>query len=184
MLAPKETEEQPMKRLKRLPKLILGILLLAMALVANQASADDQTVQVYIPSVQRNPPTYAEQVVALVNQERVCRDIPRLEMHAALMDAAAAHSLDMATSGTVSHTGSEGSDPDDRIRRAGYNPGYWGECVAGGYPTPAQVVAGWMNSTSHRDILLSRNYVHIGAGYACSGSGLSHYWTVDVASPG
>lgn len=173
-----------MKRPKRLPQLILVILLMTTAWLAHRASADDQTVQVYIPSVQRNPPTYAEQVVALVNQERVSRDIPRLEMRAALMDAAAAHSLDMAISGTVSHTGSDGSDPDDRIRRTGYSPGYWGECVAAGYPTPAEVVAGWMNSPPHRDILLSRNYVHIGAGYACSGSGLSHYWTVDVASPG
>jgi len=184
MLAPIETQEWPMKRPKRLPQLILGILLMTTAWLAHQASADDQTVQVYIPSVQRNPPTYAEQVVALVNRERVSRDIPRLEMHAALMDAAAAHSLDMASTGNPSHTGSDGSDPDDRIRRAGYNPGYWGECVAAGYPTPAEVVAGWMNSPPHRDILLSRNYVHIGAGYACSGIGLSHYWTVDVASPG
>ncbi|MGC9359547.1 MAG: CAP domain-containing protein [Anaerolineae bacterium] len=174
-----------MQRPTRFPQLLLGILLVALALMTVEASANGQTARVYIPSVQRNPPTYADQVIALVNQERASRGIPRLDAHPALMDAAAAHSLDMASTGAPSHTGSDGSDPDDRMRSAGYNPSYWGECVAAGYPTPAEVVAGWMNSPSHRGILLSRDYVHIGAGYAHSDAGgLTHFWTVDVASPG
>jgi len=110
-----------MKRSSRRQLIISIIAVLALAVVGNQASADGQTIQVYIPSVLRNPASYAEQVVALVNQERVDRGIPRLDAHPALMAAAATHSLDMATSGVLSHTGSDGSSAADRMRRAGYS---------------------------------------------------------------
>ena len=174
-----------MKRSSRRQLIISIIAVLALAVVGNQASADGQIIQVYIPSVLRSPASYAEQVVALVNQERVDRGIPRLDAHPALMAAAATHSLDMATSGVLSHTGSDGSSAADRMRRAGYEPGYWGECIAAGYATPAEVVAGWMNSPPHRSILLSRTYAHIGVGYAHSNAtGPTHFWTVDVATPG
>lgn len=168
----------------RRSQLMLCAITLTLAMIGSHAAADSQTARVYIPAVLRQPPSYAQQVIALINQERAARGIPCLEAHPALIAAAAAHSQDMAATGVLSHTGSDGSSPGDRIRRAGYEPNSWGECVAAGYPTPAEVVAGWMNSPAHRDILLSRSFVHIGAGHACADdSGTTHYWTVNVASP-
>ena len=172
-----------MQRMKRIAILILALALTSV-LATGQAMAAERRARAYLPAVQRQPPSYAAQVVALVNQERAAPGIPALTAHACLTAAAQAHTVDMATTGNISHTGSDGSSAGDRIRRAGYQPSTWGECIAAGYPTPADVVAGWMNSSGHRDILLSRSYVHIGVGYVrADGPGPTHYWTVNVASP-
>ena len=48
-----------------------------------------------------------------------------------------------------------------------------GENIARGHKTPAEVVTGWMNSTSHRAAILNSNYTHMGIGYDTNG----HYWT-------
>ena len=47
-------------------------------------------------------------------------------------------------------------------------------------PTPASVMNGWMNSTGHRNNILSTNNWEIGVGYATqSGSTYTRYWTQD-----
>jgi uncharacterized protein YkwD len=170
----------------RLKRFVLWLLILACAsaLATSQVTAAERRARAYLPAVQRQPPSYAAQVITLVNRERRSRGIPALTAHPCLTAAAQGHTVDMATTGNISHTGSDGSSAGDRIREAGYQPSTWGECIAAGYPTPADVVAGWMNSSGHREILLSRSYVHIGVGYVrLDGPGPTHYWTVNVASP-
>ena len=53
-----------------------------------------------------------------------------------------------------------------RAKNAGY--GYRGvaENIAGGSPTPAEVVEGWMNSPGHRANILRREYTHVAIGVA------------------
>ncbi len=55
-----------------------------------------------------------------------------------------------------------------------------GENIAAGYSTPQEVMNGWMNSTGHRNNILSTNNWEIGVGYASvNGSDYGRYWTQD-----
>ncbi|AKJ09830.1 lipoprotein [Streptomyces incarnatus] len=119
-------------------------------------------------------------VVQLVNAERAKAGCHPLTVNPELAKAAQAHSADMAAHQNMSHTGSDGSSPGDRITRAGYSWSAYGENVAYGYATPEQVMNGWMNSPGHRANILNCSYKEIGVGLAQPGS----YWTQDFGTAG
>ena len=104
---------------------------------------------------------------SLANQSRFGLDILnsfRYEKHLALLewdDAAAVCSADharyMASTGTLTHSGADGSTG---IRRyLSYNPGFkwtsWGENICAGAKNIFMCMNGWRNSRQHRTILLS-----------------------------
>lgn len=115
-------------------------------------------------------------IVELVNAQRAKAGCSRVTLDAPLAKAAQAHSQDMATHGNMSHTGSDGSSPGDRLTRAGYTWSTYGENVAYGYTTPEQVMAGWMASPGHKANILNCAFKEIGVGLA------STYWTQDFAT--
>jgi uncharacterized protein YkwD len=122
--------------------------------------------------------TYQNQVITLINQQRASRGLPALSTNALLTNAATTHTVDMASNNFFSHTGSDGSQPGDRITAAGYNWITWGETIAAGYQTPADVVNAWMQSQGHSEILLSTDYEDVGIGYiSLSGTTYGSYWT-------
>ncbi|MER7489805.1 CAP domain-containing protein [Streptomyces sp. NPDC126497] len=118
------------------------------------------------------------EVVELVNAERAKVGCSPVRANATLAAAAQKHSEDMAASGTMSHTGSDGSSPGDRITRAGYGWSTYGENVAYGYSTPGQVMNGWMTSPGHKANILNCAFEEIGVGLAQPGS----YWTQDFGT--
>lgn len=122
-------------------------------------------------------------VVTLVNVRRVEAGLRPVRLHAAVHTAARKHSADQARMGRMTHTGSDGSNPGQRISREGYRWSAWGENVAMGYLTPRAVMRAWMNSPGHRANILSRSFRHIGVGVRRSGNG-TLYWTMDLARPG
>ncbi|MEU1079349.1 CAP domain-containing protein [Streptomyces sp. NPDC005908] len=115
-------------------------------------------------------------VVELVNAERAGAGCSPVTANATLNTAAQRHSEDMASTGTMSHTGSDGSDPGARITRAGYTWSTYGENVAYGYSTPEQVMQGWMTSPGHKANILNCSFKEIGVGL--SGT----YWTQDFGT--
>ncbi|MET7660883.1 CAP domain-containing protein [Streptomyces sp. NPDC005463] len=117
-------------------------------------------------------------VLALVNNERSKAGCSPLTMNAKLTEAAQDHSKDMATHRNMSHTGSDGSSPEDRITRAGYSWSSYGENVAYGYSTPEKVMAAWMSSPGHKRNILDCSFKEIGIGVAQPGS----YWTQDFGT--
>ncbi|MFC5959577.1 CAP domain-containing protein [Streptomyces pratens] len=117
-------------------------------------------------------------VVELVNAERGKAGCSPVKVNTALTAAAQKHSEDMAASGSMSHTGSDGSSPDDRITRAGYSWSTYGENVAYGYSTPERVMAGWMASPGHKENILNCAFKEIGVGLAQPGD----YWTQDFGT--
>ncbi|MFF1280393.1 CAP domain-containing protein [Streptomyces sp. NPDC058299] len=118
------------------------------------------------------------EIVRLVNSERAKVGCQALTLNSALTKAAQAHSADMAAHQNMSHTGSDGSSPGDRITAAGYAWSGYGENVAYGYGTAEQVMAGWMASPGHRANILDCSFQEIGVGLAQPGS----YWTQDFAT--
>ncbi|MYV39375.1 CAP domain-containing protein [Streptomyces sp. SID1328] len=117
-------------------------------------------------------------IVELVNAERAKAGCSPVALNSTLTKAAQDHSADMAAHNTMSHTGSDGSDPGSRITAAGYQWSAYGENVAYGYSTPEEVMAGWMNSPGHRENILNCSYKEIGVGLAQPGS----YWTQDFGT--
>jgi len=97
-----------------------------------------------------------------------------LALNDQLAAAAQRHSQDMANTGSVDHTGSDGSTPEQRIAASGYGPSIiaWGENIYGGGIATADDAWGfWTTSAVHRNNLLSERYREIGIGVAGSANG-------------
>ncbi|MFF4833948.1 CAP domain-containing protein [Streptomyces sp. NPDC001315] len=120
----------------------------------------------------------AARIVELVNAERSKVGCSAVTLNATLTKAAQAHSADMAAHQNMSHTGSDGSAPGDRITSAGYNWSTYGENIAYGYATPEQVMAGWMASPGHKANILNCAFKEIGVGLAQP----NDYWTQDFGT--
>ena len=118
------------------------------------------------------------EVLVRINQIRQAHGLSTLSENGYITDAARNHSADMAAQEAMSHTGSDGSGPGDRMTWAGYSWSAYGEIVAYGYNTPQTVVDAWMNSPAHRDVILYGVFQEFGAGLIYSSSGRP-YWTVD-----
>ncbi|MER6105854.1 CAP domain-containing protein [Streptomyces sp. NPDC001832] len=121
----------------------------------------------------------AARLLKLVNRARSAAGCSPLKANAKLAKAARKHSADMASHRNMSHTGSDGSDPGDRIKHAGYDRNAYGENVARGYTTPESVMAGWMSSPDHKRNILDCSFKEIGVGLAQPGN----YWTQDFGQP-
>lgn len=104
---------------------------------------------------------------ALINAEREQSGLTSLREHPLLLRAALRHADDMEARGFYAHTGSDGSGPEQRVRDTGYfqvdlatcGCRSWqyryGENLLQGSFTPQQAVREWMQSTIHRDNILS-----------------------------
>ena len=88
-----------------------------------------------------------------------------LAENAALRCAARNHSLDMATRNFFSHTNPDGNGSRERMDQAGYGGFAWGENIAFGQTSPAQVVDGWMHSSGHCANIMNPNFTEIGIGH-------------------
>jgi uncharacterized protein YkwD len=175
----------------------LALLSLARAATANSPSSLPlldltPSAYAYLPLVIRQPapadtlipPDDIEKeqsVMDQINQHRQAHGLTPLDLASELTQAARRHSHDMAENGFTSHTGSDGSDPGQRIEEAGYEWTAWGEIIGWGFGgDPESVVSWWINSPSHRSIILSTDYEDLGVGYARDpSSAWVHYWTVN-----
>ena len=99
---------------------------------------------------------------------------------ARLGQAAQVHADDMLANGYFSHTGLDGSSAGDRIRAAGYVPRAWGENIARGQQSEAEVFQAWEDSPGHRANNHNPNFEDFALSRAGSGSNL--YWVLVFAS--
>lgn len=90
----------------------------------------------------------------LINQYRVEKGLKPLRLNATLTEAAKGHSRDLAKWDRISHYGSDGSNPWDRVKRAGYNPKLAAENVGTGQVSFDEVLVGWKESDGHNKNLL------------------------------
>ncbi|MET9496607.1 CAP domain-containing protein [Streptomyces sp. NPDC006552] len=122
----------------------------------------------------------AADVVAAVNARRVAAGCRPVHVRSSLNRAAQRHSADMADNGRLEHAGTDGSRPMQRMRSAGFRAAYAGEAIADGVGSAGSVVRLWMDSPSHRELILTCRFTHAGVGRA-GGSG-GPWWTLDLAS--
>jgi uncharacterized protein YkwD len=131
---------------------------------------------------------YVSRIIELTNQHRVANGCPPVTENGYLNSAAQGHSVDMALNDFFSHTGSDGSNPGQRITAAGYAWSTYGENIATGQATPEEAISTWMGSAGHRANILNCAFQDIGVGYYYlqSDGGAwpwKHYWTQVFASP-
>lgn len=123
----------------------------------------------------------AGELLQLINDERAAAGLASLAVAPELMASAQGHSQGMATSGLVSHTGSDGSSPQDRMQQAGYAWLRCGENIAVTQPTPREAVAFWMQSPPHRANILDPTFQELGVGVvADSATAHQFYWTLNL----
>ncbi|MFG2834030.1 CAP domain-containing protein [Streptomyces zaomyceticus] len=122
----------------------------------------------------------AEEVVRLVNAERAAAGCNALTVDADLTEAAQDYTDDMAATGNFSHTGTDGSQPQDRIEAAGYTWSRSGENIAKGQADAAAVMDAWMHSPGHRANILNCGFTEIGVGVSTDGG---PWWTQDFGTP-
>jgi uncharacterized YkwD family protein len=108
---------------------------------------------------------YEKEVVKLTNKERVKHGLPELKIDSKLSEVAWYKSKDMLMVGYFSHYSPTYGSPYDMMKYFGISYSFAGENIAYGYPTPEELVQGWMNSPSHRDNILNENFTHIGVGH-------------------
>jgi uncharacterized protein YkwD len=108
---------------------------------------------------------------------------PPLSISRQLDDAAAAHARDMARKKFFDHRGADGSQPKDRVIRAGYQSRLTGENIAFGPESAEEVVAGWLASPGHCANIMDSRFRHIGVGLATGRGRGRIYWVQDFGAP-
>jgi uncharacterized protein YkwD len=130
--------------------------------------------------------THEEEMVCLINQARRDAGLAPVKSSPILTAAAESHSIYMRDSGCFGHQCPGELSTADRACTTGFGSYCWGVCyvgetIAAGYSTAGSVVAAWMASQSHREILLHGKLREIGVGYA-NGGYYGYYWTATFGS--
>ena len=135
------------------------------------------------PEIERLP--LVQQLLAYINVARREAEMPSLSWSHPLSQAAQNHANDAAFNFVTGHSGSDGSNPHDRVERARYVEGYLlGEATAWGFNSARAAVQFWLDSPDHRGFILSPQARHLGGGQASNyDSRYVWYWVVEVGSP-
>ncbi|MBG9784863.1 SafA/ExsA family spore coat assembly protein [Shouchella lehensis] len=133
-----------------------------------------QTIQ--LPIQQSQGQSIEKEVVRLVNEERAKHGLQPLKENWELSRVARFKSADMRDKNYFSHTSPTYGSPHQMIRDFGIQYRASGENIAAGQTSAQAVFQSWMNSSGHRQNILSPTYTEIGVGYAEGGS-YRHYWT-------
>lgn len=96
----------------------------------------------------------AQRARELINQYRKEHGLKPVSLSAELTAAAKEHSRDLARWDRISHYGSDGSNPWDRVKRTGYKARVAAENVGTGQISFEEVLRGWKESPGHNKNLL------------------------------
>ncbi len=98
----------------------------------------------------------------VINAYRKQNGLKPLTINTELTAAAKAHARDLAKWDRISHYGSDGSNPWDRVKRAGYNAKVAAENVGTGQVNFDEVFKGWQESPGHNRNLLMGDVDNMG----------------------
>lgn len=137
----------------------------------------------------KGPTTTEARIIDLVNKQRARRGLRPVRVRYDLTRAARVHARDMARRNRLTHRSANRGSTSSRLRHYGYTSSgyrYWsiGENIAWARSgtldaTPAAIVAAWMNSYSHRKVILLAVFRDVGVGVAKSDGG-RRYFTLDM----
>ncbi len=118
-------------------------------------------------TVSETPAQVTERLVQRINQARIARGRPALQLMGNLSDVARAHSQDMAEHRFFAHNGPMSRTPGDRVRAAGIQSGVVLENIASGVSSD-EIHTNLMDSPGHRANIESERVTHVGVGVVAS----------------
>lgn len=101
-------------------------------------------------------------IINFTNAERQKSGAPQLKISEKLSKAAQEKAQDMFAKNYWAHYGPNGEKPWDFMKKSGYSYQAAGENLARDFQESNAVVTAWVNSPSHRENLLNKNYQEIG----------------------
>lgn len=120
----------------------------------------------------------------MINGYRKSKGLRPLQLNATLTKAAKMHSRDLAKWDRISHYGSDGSNPWDRVKRSGYKPRLAAENVGTGQVTFDEVMKGWKASAGHNKNLLLSDASQMGIALVQDPkTEFKSFWTLVIGSP-
>jgi uncharacterized protein YkwD len=126
----------------------------------------------------------AERARDIINQYRKDKGLKPLKLNAELSEAAKAHSRDLAKWDRISHYGSDGSNPWDRVKRAGFKARLAAENVGTGQVDFNEVMRGWKESPGHNKNLLLGDATHMGIALVQDPrTEFKSFWTLVIGTP-
>jgi uncharacterized protein YkwD len=126
----------------------------------------------------------ADRARELINAYRKEKGLRPLRLQPALTQAALAHSQDLAKWDRISHFGSDGSNPWDRVKRTGYSAKLAAENVGTGQASFDEVMKGWRASPGHNKNLLLPEAEHMGIALVQDPkTDFKTFWTLVIGSP-
>jgi uncharacterized protein YkwD len=126
----------------------------------------------------------AEMARDIINAYRKQNGLKALKLNPELTEAAKAHARDLAKWDRISHYGSDGSNPWDRVKRTGYRARLTAENVGTGQIDFNEVMRGWKDSPGHNKNLLMKDAEHIGVALVQDPkSEFKSFWTLVIGAP-
>jgi uncharacterized protein YkwD len=111
-------------------------------------------------------PYDANTLVGLTNEYRKSQGLPPVKYNDTLSKAAQSRALDMAKTGSFSHSVATTTPGMQNgwgfMKKAGYDYNYAGENLAVKFDNPKQIVDSWAKSPSHKANLVKKDYTDIG----------------------
>ncbi len=128
------------------------------------------------PSKTKKPSAeqYAEDVLALVNEERTKNGLSPLVLDAKLCEAATVRANEIIEN--FDHIRPDGTSCFTVLDENDIHYICVGENIAAGQSTPAEVMANWTSSPDHRANILSPDFGKLGVGFVKTSSGYQYYW--------
>jgi len=123
----------------------------------------------------------ANDLLQRINDLRNQNNLSAVKLNAALGTAAQRHSQDMAKTGTVSHTGTDGSQPVQRIGAAGYGGSQRDEIIYGGSASPNDPWFFWTNDRRSANMILNPIYTEVGVAAVTAGN--QTFYTITFGGP-
>ena len=124
---------------------------------------DNETKEITKVEVgKKNQVTEQQQVLELVNKERVKKGLVPLKLNKKLNDIALKKSNDMAINNYFSHNSKKLGTPFEQMKKSGIKYKTAGENIAKGQKTPQEVMTTWMNSKGHRDNIMNPKFTEMG----------------------
>jgi uncharacterized protein YkwD len=126
---------------------------------------------------------YAARIVDLVNEERQQRGLAPVMTNATLARLSGDYACEMIEGNFFEHTDPiTGATVGSRALAAGYYFRKVGENLAGGFTSPEETMAQWMDSPGHRANILDPDFIELGAAVRTGGT-YRWYWVQEFGLP-
>lgn len=129
--------------------------------------ADEKTLQLAL----------LHQQVAELNRLRAIEGVPPLKLNLKLCEAAEYQANELSHLGQLTYQDRQGRGPSERVKKVNYPYRALGEIVADA-PSWIDALHSWLQSSKHREIMLSTSFYEVGANIPRGASGKpNRYWT-------